>query len=112
MVTNANDGRWLEVPTLGRLIPTDGLWGISADQRILEAKDIVSTLQGGEGAIQLCIAAHLRYEDAPSSENKIALRSAYDAVPTHLKMYCGDMDTKDSPIRQIFYPDDNEEQNT
>ena len=106
LTTCVNDAGWIEIPTLGKFIPTDGHWGVSAEQRIVEAKDIMSTLQGGEGAIQLCIAAHGQYEKSPNSENKKALKDAYDAVPDHLKMYCGDMDSKDWPIRRILYPDD------
>jgi hypothetical protein len=34
------------------------------------------------------------------------LRRSYEAVPEHLRMYCGDMDTKDIPIRMILYGKD------
>jgi hypothetical protein len=42
------------------------------------------------------------YEAAPSEEKREALRKAYEAVPEHLRMYCGDMDSKDEPIRRIL----------
>ena len=106
LTSSAKDARWIDIPTLGRFIPTDAHWFVSAEQRILEAKDIVAQLQGREGTIESCMTAHRQYEESPNAENKAALKKAYESVPDHLKMYCGDMDSKDWPIRHILYPDD------
>ena len=40
--------------------------------------------------------------------NREALREAYFAVPRHLRHYCGDMDSKDWPIRRILQLRDDE----
>jgi hypothetical protein len=42
------------------------------------------------------------YNDNPGQEQRERLRLAYEAVPEHLRMYCGDMDSKDGPIRRIL----------
>lgn len=106
LTTTAGDARWIVIPSLGRFIPTNGYWGVSAGQRVLEARDIISTLQGGKGAIEKCIEAHRSYDESPTNDNRNTLREAYEAVPDHLKMYCGDMDSKDWPIRRILYPNE------
>ena len=36
-------------------------------------------------------------------KNHSKLKNAYEEVPDQLKMYCGDMDTKDIPIRMVLY---------
>ena len=106
LVTSAAEANWINIPTIGRIVANEGSWFVSTDQRILEARDILNKLQGGDGAIERCLTAFRQYEDSPNSENKTALKSAYESVPDHLKMYCGDMDSKDWPIRRILYPDD------
>ena len=47
--------------------------------------------------------AYERYMAEPSSKAMVAFRQKYEAVPEHLRLYCGDMDTKDIPIRMILY---------
>lgn len=34
------------------------------------------------------------------------MRAAYEAVPEHHRMYVGDMDTQDIPVRMILYGED------
>jgi len=58
--------------------------------------------------VRRCIDAHEAYEQAPGEERREALRQAYEAVPEHLRMHCGDMDSKDWPIRHILFGDENE----
>jgi hypothetical protein len=64
---------------------------------------LLEELNGGPGAIRSCIEAHEAYESDPSPERRETLRRAYEAVPEHLRLYCGDMDSKDWPIRRILY---------
>ena len=47
--------------------------------------------------------AYQNYMAEPSTKAMETLRQRYEAVPEHLRMYCGDMDTKDIPIRMILY---------
>ena len=49
------------------------------------------------------MSAFRAYLAEQSAENLNALRQKYEAVPEHLRMYCGDMDVKDIPISMILY---------
>lgn len=60
---------------------------------------------GRETVMDRTRAAFSRYEKAPSAETLEALRTAYESVPEHLRRFCGDMDTKDIPIRIALYGD-------
>lgn len=76
------------------------------DDLLNQIKDIVKTLSGEQTSSSLCVAAYQQYLDNPTTEHKDKLRTAYESVPEHLKMYLGDMDTKDVPIRMIIYGED------
>lgn len=52
-----------------------------------------------------CARVFEEYNTNPTHDNLEALREAYEAVPNHLRQYCGDMDTKDIPIRIALYGD-------
>jgi hypothetical protein len=95
-------GAWVMLDGLGRFQAGEGSWWIEPRERLREASDLLDQLNGGPGARHLCIEAHRAYEAAPSEERREALRKAYEAVPAHLRMYCGDMDSKDGPIRRIL----------
>jgi uncharacterized protein (TIGR02996 family) len=95
-------GTWVTLDGLGRFQAGEGYWWIEPRERLREASDLLDQLNGGPGARHLCIEAHRAYEAAPSDEKRQALRRAYEAVPEHLRMYCGDMDSKDGPIRRIL----------
>lgn len=95
-------GTWVTLDGLGRFQAGEGYWWIEPRERLREAADLLDQLKGGPGARHRCIEAHRAYEEAPSEERREALRKAYEAVPEHLRMYCGDMDSKDGPIRRIL----------
>lgn len=97
------DGSWVSIPPFGCFKTKNGYWGVKATERVREGLDEMGKLRGGEGAIHRCIAAHQAYCDDSSDEMRETLRGAYEAVPEHLRMYCGDMDSKDWPIRRILY---------
>ncbi len=95
-------GAWVTLDGLGRFQAGEGLWYIDPGERIREAADLLDQLNGGPGAIHGCMVAHHEYESNPSPGRREALREAYEAVPKHLRGYCGDMDSKDGPIRRIL----------
>jgi uncharacterized protein (TIGR02996 family) len=95
-------GAWVALDGLGRFRAGEGSWYIEPGERIREASDLIDQLNGGPGAIGRCVEAHRAYESDPSPERRETLRGAYEAVPEHLRMYCGDMDSKDGPIRRIL----------
>ncbi|MCB9871486.1 MAG: hypothetical protein H6837_16640 [Planctomycetes bacterium] len=47
--------------------------------------------------------AFQQYLEEPTLKAKDELQAAYEAVPEHHRMYVGDMDTKDIPVRMIIY---------
>jgi hypothetical protein len=106
VTTSAADGSWITIEGLGRFKAEDGDWGIDPSERIREARDELAILQGQAGTRERCLAAHEVYEQDPSDVNRTALRLAYEAVPMHLRKFCGDMDSQDWPMRSILYGDE------
>lgn len=99
------EGSWVTLDGLGRFRAGEGHWYIEPGERVREAYDLLDQLNGGPGAIARCVEVHRAYESDPSAERRDALRQAYESVPEHLRMYCGDMDSKDGPIRRILFGD-------
>jgi hypothetical protein len=56
----------------------------------------------GANARDECMDRWRAFERDPSDENRELLRAAYLAVPKHLRIYCGDLDSKDYPIRRAL----------
>jgi hypothetical protein len=51
-----------------------------------------------------CLRIFEEYNKNSSQENKEELRTAYEKIPKHLRIYVlGDMDAKDWPTRNIIY---------
>jgi hypothetical protein len=84
---------------------TAGEWDYRVDYHELAAEfhDLHNRVHGKPGAIQECMMAFRRYNGEQSAEALRELREKYEAVPEHLRMYCGDMDVKDIPIRMVLY---------
>jgi hypothetical protein len=80
----------------------EGYWFVSAQDRVAQAYDDLVTLRGERGSIQTCREAMKAHETAPTPQTLATLRAAYEAVPTHHRIYCGDMDTKDFAIRRAL----------
>jgi uncharacterized protein (TIGR02996 family) len=95
-------GTWVTLEGLGRFRAGEGRWYVKPGERLREASDLLAQLQGSPGAIERCIEAHRAYQSNPSQERREALREAYEAVPEHLRRYCGDQDSKDGSIRRIL----------
>jgi hypothetical protein len=77
---------------------------VSVRDRIAEARDCLETLRGGAGSVAVCRAVYAAYVENPTGSARATLRAAYFAVPRHLRMYCGDMDTKDLDILDAINP--------
>lgn len=84
---------------------TAGEWDYRVEplEYIAEFLDLHSQVHGKPGAIQQCRMAFERYSTDPTAENFKELGEKYNAVPVHLRRYCGDMDMKDIPIRMALY---------
>ncbi|MCP3469380.1 hypothetical protein NLM33_03450 [Bradyrhizobium sp. CCGUVB1N3] len=96
-------GSLIELPGLGEFRPADVFGFISVHDRIGEVHDVLDKLNGGPGAVRRCAQAFTKYEREPTPQMKDALRAAYEAVPEHLRCYCGDMDTRDTAIRKVLF---------
>lgn len=72
---------------------------------IAEVADEIERLAGRPTSADRCRAALAALLAEPSNEElRSQLRAAYFAVPEHLRVYLGDMDTKDWPIRTLMTP--------
>ncbi len=83
-------------------------WQYLVDPKELAAEidDARDQVLGSPGAVLVCVEAYQAYLAEPTADSLETLRKSYEAVPEHLRMYCGDMDTKDIPIRMVLYGKD------
>ena len=81
-------------------------WRVEPNELEAEIHDEHEQAIGRPGAIRTCRDAYQSYMQEQTDATFDGLRQAYEAVPVHLRMYCGDMDTKDIPIRIILYGQD------
>ncbi len=81
-------------------------WCINSQSIEEEFHDIHNQIQGRPGSIQLCCNAFADYLTEQSKDNFKQLKEKYEAVPEHLRKYCGDMDSQDIPIRMVLYGKD------
>jgi hypothetical protein len=103
LTTAVPDDSWVTIDELGQFRTGGGRWYVDAGERIPEAHDLRAVLNGQPSSSQRCMKRLAEYERDPSEARREALRQAYEAVPAHLRRYCGDMDYKDAPIRWILY---------
>jgi hypothetical protein len=111
LTTSVPAGAWVTLDGLGRFQAGEGFWPVRPGERVREAEDLLEELNGRPGAIRRCLAALKDYQSGPSAERREALRQAYEAVPEHLRRFCGDMDSRDWPIRRILAEKDEQPAN-
>lgn len=68
-----------------------------------ELEDLRNHLLGRPARHEVCREAFDTFCKSPNAETFETLRQAYEAVPVHLRKYCGGMDAKDIPIRMALY---------
>ena len=98
-------GARVQIEGLGEFTCVNDFGGAPSEERKKEVRDLLKTLNGEDSCIGVCVSVFRDYEASPSEQGRDALRAAYEAVPKHLRSFCGDMDTKDWKIRRILYPD-------
>ncbi|GAA3115524.1 NADAR family protein [Nonomuraea salmonea] len=75
---------------------------ITAEELLGEVADAIERLNGRPDSTDRCISAALRYVDSRTEADRLALRTAYAAIPAHLRVYAlGDMDARDLPLRVL-----------
>jgi hypothetical protein len=99
----APEGSRIVISGLGTFEAVHKFGGVEAEDRVLELEDKLSELNGETSVVKLCAQAFREYQQSPSQKLKEQLRNLYERVPTHLRCYCGDMDSKDSEIRTVLY---------
>ena len=100
---SAPDGARIIIEGLGWFESQNAGWHVKPEERIREAYDVLAILNGEQGSMRTCMNCFREYQTDPSTENRDRLRLAYEAVPEHLRHYCGGIDSKDWPIRRILY---------
>ncbi|MGA2650160.1 MAG: hypothetical protein ABSF28_06545 [Terracidiphilus sp.] len=106
--TSAPDGSRITIEGLGWFESKSSGWHVKPEERVREAYDALEKLKGEQGAMRNCMNCFREYQTDLSLENRDRLRLAYEAVPEHLRHYCGDMDSQDWPIRRIIYGEETE----
>lgn len=115
LIKQLSDRDHFRIPDAGDRVVIQGLvdftageWDYCVDpgQLVAEFHDLHDRVHGRPGAIEQCMRAYREYLGEQSAKTLRVLREKYEAVPTHLRMYCGDMDVKDIPIRMILYGKD------
>lgn len=91
---------------MGSFLIKEQHYATSSADFLLEIKDILNILEGTPSAVQQCVDALRAYQKDPTPSLKAQLKVAYENVPTHLQMFVGDMDTKDTVVRMIIYGDE------
>lgn len=91
---------------MGAFTVKDWRWRVDPVELAAEIAEQHSQSLGNLGAVRTCMESLKTYTEDPTAANIEQLRQAYEAVPKHLRMYCGDMDSKDVPIRMILYGKD------
>jgi hypothetical protein len=91
---------------LGEFRATTDFGFVTNHDRIMEVHDMLNVLNGKPSVVRTCASLFRDYESEPSQQAKEALLHAYEAVPDHLRCYCGDMDRRDTAIRAVLYGED------
>ena len=99
-------GTRVAIHELGSFVVAETQYCTDAGELVREIPDLIDAAAGRPDSVQRCRVAYATYVAAPSDAAKDALRVAYEAVPEHNRMYVGDMDSKDWPVRRILFGDD------
>lgn len=78
----------------------------SIEDKLLEVRDLIGKVNNRPSSIEYCRSVFEQFIKNPTIELKEKLKTAYEKVPEHQRMYVGDMDTKDTAVRMIIYGDD------
>lgn len=106
VATRPPPGATIRISSLGRFTATDSLDFIDPEEFIREVADEIEQLNGRPTSSDRCRAAWDAYRAAPSASARDALRSAYEAIPEHNRMYVlHNQDAKDHAIRRVLYPE-------
>ena len=107
IITKPEKGAAIMIYGLGSFVVGECNYAVNVDQLLLEVKENINRLQGKETASELCSKLFYQYCEDPTAELREQLKTAYESIPEHLRMYVlGDQDRKDIPVRMAIYGDD------
>jgi hypothetical protein len=76
---------------------------VGSAEKLKEIKNIVNIMTGKEDLLDTCRKLYLEFLQGPHEALRKQLRTAYEAIPEHERMFLGDMDTKDNDYQRIIY---------
>jgi hypothetical protein len=103
IANRAPQGSRVVVPGLGSFVAAADFGRLTPQDRILELEDKLREMRGRLSIVILVRRAFRGYQRRPTAKRKERLRELYERVPTHMRIYCGDMDTLDLEIRAVLY---------
>ena len=104
IATMIPDNSIILIQDLGEIKISKTLYNADITEKFSEIDDIISGLNGKPTTSDECVKIYEEYNKNPTKENKQKLKTAYEKIPKHLRVYVlGDMDVKDWPIRNIIY---------
>lgn len=102
ILSTVPEGSTVNIYGLGKFNIESTLSTIKMDEKIREIRDIIDDLNGRMNSVARCREVLERYRENPCDELKHELKKAYEEVPVHRRIFIGDMDTKDSEIKEII----------
>lgn len=104
-------GAWVIIDGLGELfLRPPACSPLTVQEKQGEFHTMLAQAAEEEDVLDRCIAAYHEYLTEPNDWARESLRKAYEAVPEHMRMYLGDMDTRDSDyIRILYHPEQKRE---
>lgn len=101
---SVGNNEWINIPGLGRFKVRKGHWYIEKEELWKDILNGLNVLNGHPDIVERCFQAFLAYQEDATDENRERLRTAYEAVPKHHRLYTQrDQDAKDHTIRRILY---------
>jgi hypothetical protein len=102
LISNVPLGERVTIHGLGSFNILSGR-GIDIKNKYDEFVDFYNSLQGEEKRLDKCRRIFDEYLRNPTKKLRNDLKTAYEAVPDHQKIFVGDMDIKDIQVRMIIY---------
>lgn len=102
LISNVPVGERVTIHGLGSFNIISGQ-GIDIKNKYDELVDFYNSLQGEEKRLDKCRRIFDEYLRNPTKKLREDLKTAYEEVPDHQKIFVGDMDTKDIQVRMIIY---------
>jgi len=102
-LASARKGDRVQISGLCTFDLADIEFTIPKDDFLSELEIDRDRLLGRETPVSRTVAAFKAFQENPTTETLEELRIAYESVPEHMRRYCGNMDSKDTPIRIALY---------